>query len=149
MTHFQRLFALMSGIIMLPAAAFAMEPYLPVSPRAFSKADTDSNGRITAEELAPRTERRFARLDTDGNGQVSLAEIDAMLAAALERRRARIMERLDADRNGQISRAELDLAVERLIAATDEDKDGAVTAEEIRRHRLAKKARPATQETFN
>jgi Ca2+-binding EF-hand superfamily protein len=141
--------ALLSGVAILPATTLAMEPYLPGSPRAFSKADADSDGKITAQELAPRVERRFARLDVDKNGQVSSAEIDAMLDAALERRRVRIMDRLDADKNGQISRAELEAAIERLILAADDDKDGAVSTEEVRRHRLAKRAKPATEESSN
>ncbi len=141
--------ALLLGIAALPASALAIEPYLPGSPRAFGKADIDSNGKITAQELAPRVERRFARLDADKNGQVSVAEIDAMLQEALERRRARLMDRFDANKDGQISRAEIDALVERLIVAADDDKDGAVSVEEVRRHRLAKRAKPATEETPN
>lgn len=141
--------ALFGAMAIVPATALAMEPYLPKSPKAFSKADVDANGKVTAAELTPRAEKRFERIDTDRNGAVSAAEIDVSLQKALERRRDRILADLDTNKDGAISRAELDASVDRLIAAADADRDGGVTLDEARKYRLAKLRKPATGEGAN
>ena len=144
MTRLTLAIALFSAMAVVPATAFAMEPYLPKSPRAFSKADVDANGKVTAAELTPRAEKRFDRVDTDRNGAVSTVEIDAALQKAMERRRDGILADLDTNRDGQVSRTELDASVDRLIAAADADRDGGVTLDEARNYRLAKLRKPAT-----
>lgn len=149
MTRITTAFMLFGCLALAPATALAMQPYLPASPKTFSKADTDANGKITSAEIAPRAGRRFARLDSDSNGQVTAAEIDAALQKALERRKARILADLDTDKDSQISRAELDAAVERLIAAADADHDGGVTMEEVRSYRLVKSRKPVTEKSGN
>jgi Ca2+-binding EF-hand superfamily protein len=149
MTRITTAFVLFGALSLAPAAALAMQPYLPASPKTFSKTDADSNGKITSAELAPKAGRRFARLDSDSNGQVTVAEIDAALQKALERRKARILESLDANKDSQISRAELDAAVDRLIAAADADHDGGVTMEEARSYRLVKSRKPVTEKSAN
>lgn len=149
MTRITTAFVLLGALSLPPAAALAMQPYLPASPKTFSKADVDSNGKITSAELTPRADRRFARLDTDSNGQVTVAEIDAALQKSLERRRTRMLETLDTDKDGQISRAELEGAVDRLIAAADADHDGGVTMEEVRSYRLVKSSKPVTGKSSN
>ena len=136
--------ALFSAMAAVPATAFAMEPYLPRSPKAFTKADVDANGKITAAEITPRAEKRFDRIDTNRDGAVSSAEINDSLQKALERRRDRIMADLDTNKDGQVSRAELDASVDRLIAAADADRDGGVTLDEAKSYRLAKLRKPAT-----
>ena len=136
--------AIFGAMAIVPATAFAMEPYLPRSPKAFSKADVDANGKVTAAELTPRAEKRFERIDTDRNGAVSAAEIDVSLQKALERRRDRILADLDTDKDGAISRAELDASVDRLVAAADADHDGGVSIDEAKNYRLAKLRKPVT-----
>ena len=149
MNRFAFALALLGSMAIVPAAALAMEPYLPKSPKAFSKADADSNGKVTASEIAPLAGKRFVRLDADKDGAVSAAEIDASLTRALERRRDRMLANLDADKNGTISRAELDGYVAKLVDAADGDHDGGVTLEEARNSRVAKLKKAATGETSN
>lgn len=149
MTRFAFAITLLGAMAIVPATALAMEPYLPKNPKAFSKADADSNGKVTAAEIAPLAEKRFARMDADSNGAVSAAEIDASLARALERRRDRILARLDADKDGAISRAELDGFVAKMVEAADGDHDGGVTLQEARNYRVAKSRKPATGEASN
>ena len=144
MTRLTLAIALLGSMAIVPAAAFAMEPYLPKSQKSFTKTDVDTNGKITAAELTPRVEKRFDRLDADKNGAVTVAELDAALQQALERRKARIMADLDANKDGEVTRAELDAAVDRLIAAADLDHDGGVTLEEAQKYRVAKLQKPAT-----
>ncbi len=149
MTRFAFALALLGSMAIVPATALAMEPYLPKNPRAFSKADADSNGKVTAAELAPLAEKRFDRMDTDRNGAVSAAEIDASLTRALQRRRDRMLANLDANKDGAISRAELDGFVTKMVDSADGDHDGGVTLEEARNSRVAKLKKPATGETSN
>lgn len=149
MTRLTLAFALLGSMAIVPATALAMEPYLPRTAKSFTKADADTNGKITSAELTPRVERRFDRLDSDRNGAVTPAEIDQALQKAVERRRERMMSVLDANKDGQVSRAELDSSVDRLIASADLDHDGGVTLEEARKYRLAKVQKPATGETSN
>ena len=54
MTRLTLAFALFGAMTVVPATAFAMEPYLPKSPKAFTKVDVDSNGKVTATEITPR-----------------------------------------------------------------------------------------------
>ena len=149
MSKFTFVLALMGGMAAVPAVALAMEPYLPKSPKVFSKLDADSNGRITLAEIQPKAEKRFLRMDGDKNGVVTTAEIDAALNRALELRRKRILAALDKDANGSITKSELDTFVETLLAAADADHDGGVTLEESRNFRVAKAKKPATGESSN
>lgn len=141
--------AIVSAMAVVPATAFAMQPYLPKNPKSFSKADTDANGKVTAAEITPRAEKRFDRVDADRNGAVSAAELNDALQKALERRRDRILADLDTNKDGAISRAELDASVDRLVAAADADRDGGVTLDEARNYRLAKLRKPATGGSSN
>ena len=149
MTRFALALAAFGTMAILPATAFAMEPYLPKTPKAFSKTDVDANGKITSAELTPKADQRFDRYDADRNGEVTPAEIDAALQKAMERRRDRIMAILDVNKDGKVSRAELEGSVEKLLAAADADHDGGVTLEEARKYRVAKVVKPATGETSN
>ena len=47
MTRLTLAIAVFSAMAVVPATAFAMEPYLPKSPRAFTKADVDANAAGT------------------------------------------------------------------------------------------------------
>lgn len=123
------------------APAFAMEPTMPRAPKIFAKLDTNSDGRITPDELRPKAEARLLRADGDKNGVVTSAEIDAVLRRALELRRNRILRMLDADKNGAITTAELDAYVGMLLKSADTDADGGVSLEEARSFKLAKLAK--------
>lgn len=138
--------ALLAGLAAAPAAALAMEPYLPKSEKSFRKLDADANGSVTAAEIAPRAAKRFLRLDADGDGAVTAAEIDATLTRALERRRDRIMAYLDQDKDGRVTRAELDGFVEQLVSRADSDRNGGVSLDEAINYRVAKLKKPATGE---
>ena len=95
MTRLTLTFALLGSLAIIPATAFAMEPYLPRTSGSFGKLDADSNGKITPAELAPKAEKRFDRLDADRNGEVTAAEIDAAFKAEFDKRRDRMVANLD------------------------------------------------------
>jgi Ca2+-binding EF-hand superfamily protein len=141
--------AVLGSMAAVPAVALAMEPYLPKSPKVFSRLDSDSNGRITLAEIRLKAERRFEKMDGDRNGEVTLAEVDAVLNAALEKRKARIMAKLDADRNDVITKAELGAYVEALVNLADADHNGGVTIDEAQKFNVAKLKKPVTGESSN
>ena len=125
-------------ILLLTVEALAVEPSLPRNPKIFAKLDSDSNGKITLEEIRPKAETRLLRLDTDNDKEVSAGEIDAYINKALERRKAQVMTSLDQDKSGSITVAELDNFLEALFNGADADKDGGVTLEEARKFRYLK-----------
>ncbi len=149
MSRIAMIFALLAAIAAVPATAFAMEPYLPKSPRSFGHVDDNADGKLTTPELETRAIRRFDRFDTDHNGTVTPAEIDATLQKALEKRRERLLARLDADHNGAITKTEIDAYVQKLLTQADADGDGGVTLAEARNFKLAKAAKPATDKPVN
>ena len=123
-----------AALIVLGAShiAFANEPFLPRSERAFASLDADRDGKVTVNEWKPKAEKRFLRLDDDHNGTVTTAEIDAWLKRGIERRKERMLSRLDQDKDGNVTRDEVDAYVDALFNGADGDKDGGLTLAEIR-----------------
>ena len=149
MNKFTVALAILSGLAVVPAAALAMEPYLPASPKVFAKVDADKDGSITLPEFQPKAEKRFLALDGDKNGEVSAAEIDARLQKAIALRRDRILKAMDKDASGGVSKDELDRYVAALLKEADADGNGGVTFDEIAKLRVAKPRKPATGEGAN
>ena len=138
-----------TGVALLSAHALAVEPTLPRNPKVFGKLDTDSDGKITPQELKPKAERRLLRLDADNNHEVTAAEIDAYLQKRLEQRREQILRRMDGDKNGVITVLELDRLVDEIFNSADTDKDGGISLAEARDFTTAKLHRAASQTKAN
>lgn len=138
MTKLSLAAAILAGALAVPSLAFAIEPYLPKSTKAFGKADANADGRLTAAEVEAKAERKLLRLDADKNGDVSAAEIDAALTKAMEKRRDHLLGVLDADKSGGISKSEIDAYVAKLVGGADSDGDGAVTLAEAKAFKPAK-----------
>jgi EF hand len=128
----------LTAAFIIPAAA--NEPSMPRGEKIFARIDSNHDGKISLDELKPRAAKRFLKFDGDANGEVTSAEVDAVLKARVETRKARMMGRMDADKNGAISRAELDLFVDALFNVADADKDGGVTLAEAQALKRAKQA---------
>ena len=137
------------GVLAMGGMAWAMEPYLPRTPKVFAKLDSNSDGKITLAEIQPKAENRFLKYDGDKNGDVTTAEIDAALHKALETRRRQILKKMDADTSGSVSKAELDRFIANLVQTADADGDGGVSLDEAKNFRVAKLRKPATAEGVN
>ncbi len=98
----------------------------------FAAIDTNTDGKITQEELAAYRTSEFAAADTNGDGALSAEELQAqMLAQMLSRQSARMIDNLDDDGNGTLSAAELgEGPVAENFARIDTDNDGAISQEE-------------------
>ena len=88
----------------------------------FATLDADGNGFVTLDELVAESQARFALADLDGNGLLSKDELSA---------RAKTMFAERAPRRGPPPEARLSMMTDRLIARTDTDGDGALSAAEI------------------
>lgn len=114
----------------------------------FAEMDSDKDGFLTEQELGERRWRRLGRADTDGDGKVSMAELrTAHEQGTLRGFRghrghrgfwkkdpAKLFEKLDLDENGTLELSELPEHKREKLGAADADKDGKLTADELRTH---------------
>ena len=129
--------------------------------KAFAAMDANRDGKVTQEERQAlrqkRVDDRFAKLDADGNGQISKAEFQAARDARKGARgeRGAHMGRghhgghhglhgrgggagfkggrgADADKDGVLTRAEFLARPLAMFDRADANKDGKVTAEEMK-----------------
>ncbi len=110
---------------------------------SFEELDTNSDGKITQEEMQARGAARFAQTDADGDGALSLEELQSAMQKKSEQRAAKMMEHLDADGDGKITQDEMKVGLDGKrggdrFARADTDGDGALRKaefEEAQKHR--------------
>ncbi|WP_343221511.1 acid-shock protein [Mesorhizobium silamurunense] len=92
----------------------------------------------TLEKFEARREKAFMRADTDGDGKVSLAEWTAFQT---ERKAkgdpARSFARMDANTDGFVDKAELDAFLAKRFARLDKNGDGMLGVDERPGHKTA------------
>ena len=122
------------------AAGFGGEEERMRGPRGgfdFAAVDTNSDGKVTQEELDALKAAEFAKIDTDGNGTVSAAELGAHMEAQRAERMAAQLERMikerDANGDGVLSPEEMSAGPRAgaIIDRLDTDGDGAVSQAEL------------------
>ncbi len=125
--------ALIVGASVSLAAGVAMAKDHRAQGAAFETLDADGDGRITRAEAEAMAAGRMAAADTDGDGALSLAEIEAHGAARAKERAARMMERLDADKDGRLTAEEMRAGKRagRMFDRADADGDGVITKAEF------------------
>lgn len=110
----------------------------------FRKMDSDKNGQLTRAEIEQfqtqqqaaqgraRNKALFGQLDKDKNGQLSQAEFAKIATPAPVANAQPMIARMDANRDSQISGAEYRTATLANFDRVDSDKNGIVTAEELK-----------------
>jgi Ca2+-binding EF-hand superfamily protein len=110
----------------------------------FRKMDADKNGQLTRAEIEQhqklqaaalaqsRNRALFAQLDSDQNGQLSPAEFAKVATPAPAANGQPMIARMDGNRDSQVSRVEHRTATLANFDRLDSDKDGIVTAAEMK-----------------
>ena len=153
-----RLHAVIAIALALEAPAFAQAAQRQATgpqplPRAnfiadmdaeFRKMDADKNGQLTKSEIEQfqtqqqaaqgraRNKALFGQLDKDKNGQLSQAEFARIATPAPVANAQPMIARMDGNRDSQISSAEYRTATLANFDRVDSDKDGIVTADELK-----------------
>ena len=118
----------------------------------FARMDSNSDGAVTADEVGPRWEH-LQVADADHNGRVSAAELQqARASGALRgghgrgrgmhggRDGAGFVQRFDRNGNGSIEVSELPPRMAEHLGAADTNRDGTLSADELRIHREQRRA---------
>jgi Ca2+-binding EF-hand superfamily protein len=133
--------------------------------RMLKRLDTNSDGKVSQDEMLAGATQTFERFDADKNGEVTKAEVDAkrdafrdarkafrevkasdgeakqaareaLRDARMDRMGARMFERADADKNGTLTKAEMETAANAMFKQRDSNGDGFITTDEVgKRHK--------------
>lgn len=122
----------------------ARQQFIADMDNEFRKMDADKNGFLTRieieqyQKLVAMTEAQarnralFAQLDSDRNGQISAAEFAKLVVPAQIAGAQPMLNRMDGNRDQQVSLVEHRAATLVNFDALDADKDGIVTAAEMK-----------------
>jgi Ca2+-binding EF-hand superfamily protein len=130
------IFAVALGL--LTASAAIAQTTTPTSAPAPTQATPATKTGITLEQFEARREKAFMRADTDNDGKVSLAEWTAFQT---ERKAkgdpAKSFTRMDANKDGFVDKTELDAFLAKRFAKLDKNSDGMLGADERPGHKTA------------
>ncbi|TGS10886.1 acid-shock protein [Mesorhizobium sp. M2E.F.Ca.ET.209.01.1.1] len=109
----------------------------PDTAAAAAKTDQTKSG-LTLEKFEARREKAFMRADTDNDGKVSLAEWTAFQTARKAKGDpAESFSRMDTNRDGFVDKGELDAFLAKRFAKLDKNGDGVLSADERPGHKSA------------
>jgi hypothetical protein len=138
------------GALGATAPAFSQEPARRGGGQLFQQADTNNDGRVTADEAWTGLSARFAAADANKDGGVSWEEFHSYAQGQMASRRgdrpappagrlARMEQRsqgffraIDADREGKVTLTELRPFADAMFRARDANADNALSRDEIR-----------------
>jgi Ca2+-binding EF-hand superfamily protein len=139
------------GLAFIPAALAAQAAtslpraqFITDMDTEFRKMDADKNGQLTRTEIEQfqklqavaqaqtRNQAMFAQLDVDRNGQLSPAEFSKISSPPPAANGQPMIARMDGNRDGQVSLIEHRTATLSNFDRLDTDKDGVVTAAEMK-----------------
>ena len=123
---------------LLTASAAVAQTTTPTPAPAPTQATPATKTGITLEQFEARREKAFMRADTDNDGKVSLAEWTAFQT---ERKAkgdpAKSFARMDTNKDGFVDKGELDAFLAKRFAKLDKNSDGVLSVDERPGHKTA------------
>ena len=110
----------------------------PRQSRAFKILDTNSDGRITLEEIAAEQKRLLSAADVDGDGSLSVTEFRRRGRLFMALRATSLFDLLDVNGDQMVTLDELGKPSERWMKRYDGNMDGLTSDELPRRKRFGK-----------
>jgi Ca2+-binding EF-hand superfamily protein len=142
--------AIPSSVLGQTAQPIPRAQFLAQMDSQFRAIDVDKNGQLTRAEIEQnlqqaataeakaRNRAQFAELDTNKNGQLSPAEFAKLTPPAATGNAGPMLAREDSNRDSQISLVEHRSATLANFDRLDTDKDGVVTAAEMKAAGIAR-----------
>lgn len=133
------LFAVVLGLQTAAAVAQKTTP-APAPAQTTPDSSAAAKSGLTLEKFEARREKAFMRADTDNDGKVSLAEWTAFQTARKANGDpAKSFARVDTNKDGLVDRGELDAFLAKRFARLDKNNDGVLSADERPGHKSAPK----------
>ncbi len=130
----------LAGVVALGGAAVAAKGWRhggPHGPMGFEQLaeryDANKDGKISQEEIDTNRDNWVSEFDIDKSSSLALTEFQNLWLKANNQRMVRDFQRLDKDGNGQVTLEEYKEPMAKIVASLDQDKDGAVSTDEMRR----------------
>ena len=101
--------------------------------RFFEQFDANQDGRLTQVEIDQVRQSRLAEFDQNGDGSLSLEEYQALWMDAMRERMVDRFQAHDDDGDGMVTAEEFGEAFDRIVIRFDQDGDGELTPDEMRR----------------
>ncbi|WP_217575042.1 EF-hand domain-containing protein [Mesorhizobium sp. GbtcB19] len=135
------LFVVALGLQTAVAVAQTTAPTPPPAPAPAAPSTSvpsAAKSGLTLEKFETRRERAFMRADTDNDGKVSLAEWTAFQTARKAKGDpAKSFARLDTNKDGFVDKGELDAFLAKRFAKLDKNGDGVLSDDERPGHKSA------------
>ncbi len=107
-------------------------PMHHASEERFKAMDKDGDGKISAAEFETHHSAKLMESDLDGDGKVTYDELKAAREKRREERAQAFFKSLDTDGDGAVTEAELKARPDPMFAKLDANKDGLLSADEIK-----------------
>jgi Ca2+-binding EF-hand superfamily protein len=99
----------------------------------FEAYDANGDSRLTQAEIDQVRQSRLSEFDRDGDGSLSLEEYQALWMDAMRERMVDRFQGHDDDGDGMVTSEEFAEPLDRMVSRLDDNDDGEVTMDEIRR----------------
>jgi Ca2+-binding EF-hand superfamily protein len=102
--------------------------------RLFEQFDANQDGRLTQAEIDQVRQSRLGEFDQNRDGSLSLEEYQALWMDAMRESMVDRFQAHDDDGDGMVTAEEFSEPFDRIVSRLDQNGDGELTADEMRRH---------------